>query len=146
MTDHALKPGVVTGSGYATLVDAAHFNDEDTQRSFLRAVFHDDGRGMTAVPDMETAFASVADRFGMRWRLVEADAPLKTMIAVSTAGHCLVSMLHRWSTGSLPIDIVGIVSNHESLAGSPFDVTCLISIFFAICGIGNTQHRTTVII
>lgn len=101
---------------HATLVDAAHFNDEDTQRSFLRAVFHDDGRGMTAVPDMQAAFTSVAERFDMRWQLRDADAPLKTMIAVSTAGHCLVSMLHRWSTGSLPLDIVGIVSNHESLA------------------------------
>ena len=100
----------------ATLVDAAHFNDEDTRRSFLRAVFHDDGRGMPDMAELDAAFAPVARQFGMQWRFQAADAPLKAMIAVSKAGHCLVSMLHRWSTGSLPLDIVGIVSNHESLA------------------------------
>jgi len=27
----------------ANLVDASHFNDEDTRTSFVRALFHDDG-------------------------------------------------------------------------------------------------------
>jgi formyltetrahydrofolate deformylase len=32
---------------------------------------------------------------------------------VSQLGHCLNDLLFRWSSGSLPIDIVGVVSNHE---------------------------------
>jgi formyltetrahydrofolate deformylase len=37
------------------------------------------------------------------------------MVAVSQHGHCLNNLLHRWSTGSLPVDVIGVVSNHEDL-------------------------------
>ncbi len=103
-------------SQHATLVDASHFNDEQTKRSFLRAVFHDDGGGMPDLEALDAAFADVGEKFSMRWQFHDPSAPLKVMIAVSKAGHCLSSMLHRWSTGSLPVDVVGIVSNHATLA------------------------------
>ncbi len=31
---------------------------------------------------------------------------------VSRFGHCLNDLLYRWKIGALPIDIVGVVSNH----------------------------------
>ena len=37
------------------------------------------------------------------------------MIAVSKGSHCLNDLLHRWKTGGLPVNIVGVVSNHDSL-------------------------------
>jgi formyltetrahydrofolate deformylase len=72
------------------------------------------------------AFEPVAERFGMRWELWDADARHRTLIMVSRAGHCLNDLLYRWSIGSLKIDIPAVVSNHrdlESLArsyGIPF--------------------------
>jgi len=38
-----------------------------------------------------------------------------TLIAGSRFGHCLNDLLHRWRTGSLPVDIVGVVSNHKDM-------------------------------
>ena len=38
----------------------------------------------------------------------------RVLLAVSKQGHCLNSLLHRWSIGTLPIDITGVVSNHET--------------------------------
>jgi len=35
---------------------------------------------------------------------------------VSRLGHCLNDLLFRWKTGSLPVDIVGVVSNHDEFA------------------------------
>jgi len=50
----------------------------------------------------------------MDWMLHDATTRCRVLIAVSKQGHCLNSMLHRWSIGVLPIDIAGIVSNHET--------------------------------
>jgi len=33
---------------------------------------------------------------------------------VSQLGHCLNDLLFRWRSGTLPIDITGVVSNHET--------------------------------
>jgi len=38
---------------------------------------------------------------------------------VSKLGHCLNDLLFRWKAGSLPMDLVGIVSNHEDFNASP---------------------------
>lgn len=102
-------------SNHATLVEASHFNDETTRRSFLRTVFHDDGRGMGTPAELQERFKPIADRFSMDWTFYPEERPLKTMIAVTTAGHCLTSLLQRCSVGSLPVDIVGIVSNRDAL-------------------------------
>ena len=37
------------------------------------------------------------------------------LIAVSKASHCLNDLLHRWRTGALAVDIVGVVSNHDTM-------------------------------
>ncbi|XOV82813.1 MAG: formyltetrahydrofolate deformylase [bacterium] len=102
-------------SNHATLVEASHFNDETTRRSFLRTVFHDDGRGMGTLAKLQTLFEPIARQFSMDWQFYPEQRPLKTMIAVTGAGHCLTSLLQRWSVGSLPLDIVGIVSNRDTL-------------------------------
>jgi formyltetrahydrofolate deformylase len=37
---------------------------------------------------------------------------MKVLVMVSNSGHCLNALLYRWRAGALPIDIVGVVSNH----------------------------------
>ncbi len=37
---------------------------------------------------------------------------MKVLLMVSRFGHCLNDLLYRWKIGALPIDIVGVVSNH----------------------------------
>jgi len=37
------------------------------------------------------------------------------LIAVSQWGHCLTNLLNSWKLGSLPVDIVGVFSNHEDM-------------------------------
>jgi formyltetrahydrofolate deformylase len=59
--------------------------------------------------------ASVSDRFGMTWRMVDASARQRVVIMVSKFGHCLNDLLFRNSVGELNIDVVAIVSNHPDL-------------------------------
>jgi formyltetrahydrofolate deformylase len=48
----------------------------------------------------------------MTWQLHDAAARIRTLIMVSRLGHCLNDLLFRWKTGSLPVDVAGVVSNH----------------------------------
>jgi formyltetrahydrofolate deformylase len=54
----------------------------------------------------------VAEKFGMEARIYSDGQRMKTLLMVSRFGHCLNDLLYRWKIGALPIDIVGVVSNH----------------------------------
>jgi formyltetrahydrofolate deformylase len=62
--------------------------------------------------ELERGFSWVAEAFRMTWQLHDQAARVRTLIMVSRLGHCLNDLLFRWKTGSLPVDVVGVVSNH----------------------------------
>lgn len=114
-------------SNHCLITEAQHFDDPYTVMSFMRTVFHDNGQGAPPIDELDRAFAeSVAKRFNMRWRFHPVARRCRAVVAVSKHGHCLNSMLHRWSTGTLPIEVVAVVSNHQDLRsltewhGAPF--------------------------
>ncbi|MBW4051413.1 MAG: formyltetrahydrofolate deformylase [Proteobacteria bacterium] len=100
----------------ANITEAQHHNDPYTRTSFMRTVFHDNGNGM---PDLEALDRSFAERVGkrlqMRWRFHDVRRRCRVLIAVSRHGHCLNSILHRCSTGTLPVEVVAVVSNHQDM-------------------------------
>jgi formyltetrahydrofolate deformylase len=57
----------------------------------------------------------VAERFGMSFRLTDADLPKRVAIMVSRSDHCLLDLLWRTRRGELPIDIRVVVSNWGDL-------------------------------
>jgi formyltetrahydrofolate deformylase len=98
------------------ITEAQHYDDPFSNTSFMRTVFHDNGQGAPSMQQLDEAYAqSVAQRFRMEWRFHEAQRRCRVVIAVSKHGHCLNSMLHRWSTGTLPVEVVAIVSNHQEM-------------------------------
>jgi formyltetrahydrofolate deformylase len=96
------------------IVEAAHFVDALSNRSFLRTTFC--GATLPTLTTLHDQFAPIARGYGMEWELHAAARRCKVLVAVSRQGHCLNSLLHRWSIGTLPIDIVGVVSNHDTHA------------------------------
>lgn len=96
------------------ILDSQQYADLETGRFFMRVVFSaaDDGDA-----DVRTRLGQVGETFALDWSLVRTDARPRVLIAVSTTSHCLNDLLHRWSTGALPIEPVGVVSNHETLRG-----------------------------
>jgi formyltetrahydrofolate deformylase len=93
------------------ITEAAHFVDEWSDRSFMRTTFR--GGSAADVAALRAQFSEVANRFDMDWAIHDAGQRCRVLVAVSRQGHCLNSLLHRWSIGVLPIDVVGVVSNHE---------------------------------
>ena len=65
---------------------------------------------------LERGFSWVAEAFHMTWQLHDQAARIRTLIMVSRLGHCLNDLLFRWKTGSLPVEVAGVVSNHADFA------------------------------
>ena len=94
--------------------ESFQYGDPATQRFFMRAVFTPSVK--SPVPDeVARRFVAVAAPFNMNWDIVPADRRPRVLIAVSKIGHCLHDLLHRWQAGQMPIDVVGVFSNHEDM-------------------------------
>ncbi|WP_020210850.1 formyltetrahydrofolate deformylase [Gilvimarinus chinensis] len=91
--------------------ESSQFEDTDEKRFFMRTVF--ECPADTSLPMVEQMFAPVAEQYNMDWQVSDSDCKPKVLIAVSQWGHCLSNLLNSWKVGSLPVDIVGVVSNHE---------------------------------
>jgi formyltetrahydrofolate deformylase len=62
---------------------------------------------------LQELFKEIGDGFQMDWELFDAASKPKVLIMVSKLGHCLNDLLFRTHSGYLPIEIAGIVSNHQ---------------------------------
>ena len=98
------------------IVDSQQYADLDGGRFFMRVEFRATGDRFPATAEqLRSGFMPVARAFAMEWALHPAADRPKLIIAVSKASHCLNDLLHRWQTGNLPVDVVGVVSNHPDL-------------------------------
>jgi len=108
--------GIVAAiSGYlaeqgCNIVDSSQFDDLDTGQFFMRVSFISE-EGISEA-DIRAGFTSIATRFGMTYDFHDSEKRMKVLLMVSRFGHCLNDLLYRWKIGALPIDIVGVVSNH----------------------------------
>jgi formyltetrahydrofolate deformylase len=99
----------------ASIFEAKQFNDQLTGRFYMRAMFNGVGAKFPSLDQLRTEFAELAGRHDMSWQIEDVARRVRVLIAVSKLGHCLQDLLYRWRSGVMPIDIVGVVSNHEDL-------------------------------
>lgn len=122
MTDHILtvacpsQRGIVAAIAVflaengCNIMDSAQFDDEPNGRFFMRISFRSEtGIGMD---ELRQRFDKIAGPFSMSWAIHDQKDRMKVLLMVSNFGHCLNDLLYRWKIGALPIDIVGVVSNH----------------------------------
>jgi formyltetrahydrofolate deformylase len=115
------RKGVVAAvSGFladndASILESNHFNDAVADEFYMRTVFRADGPAMPPLNALEKGFDLIARRFDMQWSLHPAAIRPRVLIAVSKFGHCLYDLLHRWKSGLLPVEIVGVMSNHDDM-------------------------------
>jgi formyltetrahydrofolate deformylase len=101
----------------ASIFEAKQFNDQLTGRFYMRAMFNAVGPKFLELEAMRAAFGLLAKQYDMSWQLEDTARRVRALIAVSKLGHCLQDLLYRWRSGVIPVDIVGVVSNHEDLRG-----------------------------
>lgn len=111
------EPGIAHAvSGYVlglrgNVVDSMQYTDVPTGVFCMRVHFH-----LATAADIEevrAAFHPVAQRYAMDWRLVDRESRRRVLVLVSAHDHCLHDLLYREEKGSLPMQIVGVVSNHR---------------------------------
>jgi formyltetrahydrofolate deformylase len=98
-----------------TIAESSQYSDPSTDTFFMRVVFHADGGLSLPIGRLRTDFTDLAKPFGMAWQLHDRAVRPRVLIAVSRFGHCLYDLLHRWRSGLLPIDVVGVISNHDDM-------------------------------
>ncbi len=98
-----------------SIEESNQFHDAASNRFFMRAAFTAPSAERASPAELEAGFAPIGRRFGMSWRIHDAMARPKIVIAVSRFGHCLHDLLHKQETGWLKADIAAVVSNHEVL-------------------------------
>ncbi|GGK01364.1 formyltetrahydrofolate deformylase [Pseudomonas matsuisoli] len=104
----------LAGSG-CYISELAQFDDEFTDRFFMRAVFRFNDGSPNDMETLREGFRAVAADFDMRWELLSAAQPTKVLLMVSKFDHCLADLLYRHQKGELNMQITAIVSNHLDL-------------------------------
>jgi len=92
------------------ITDSSQFDDMETGLFFMRLTFI--SQEGAALDKLTAGFEAVKTRFGMTADILDSEHRMKVLLMVSRFGHCLNDLLYRWKIGALPIDIVGVVSNH----------------------------------
>ena len=105
------KVSTLLYSNDAFLTDVQSYSDRDTQTFFSRIVFSVTSEDVINKINFELQTLSV--ELDMVWSIDEQEKKVKTVIAVSKLGHCLNDLLFRAKYRNMPIEIVGVVSNHE---------------------------------
>lgn len=116
------RPGIVHAVSHflftetANILDSAQFSDTFTNRFFMRVHFAQTTQALN-LEQLKSSFAAVGQQFQMDWELFDAASKPKVLIMVSKLGHCLNDLLFRTHSGYLPIEIAGVVSNHQDFEG-----------------------------
>lgn len=109
---HAVSGWLVKQEG--NIVEAQQFGDAETHHFFLR--IHFTVPNGSNVETLNQRFESVASQFDMDAHIYDATRKARLLILVSRQGHCLNDLLFRTHTGQLPVEIVGVISNHTDHA------------------------------
>ena len=107
---HAVTGAIVEAEGNIT--ELQQFSSLDSGRFFLRLqtetkADHDQLLG---------ALRPVIERYDAQCRIDLVGRPLRTLVLVSKAAHCLNDLLFRQRSGHLPIEIPLVLGNHPDLA------------------------------
>ncbi|MFZ0187497.1 MAG: formyltetrahydrofolate deformylase [Streptosporangiaceae bacterium] len=110
---YAVSSFLVQHSG--NILASQQYGESPDGRFFMRVHFTVPPPGLP-LADLERGFSWVAEAFHMSWQLHDQATRVRTLIMVSRLGHCLNDLLFRWKTGALPVDVAGVVSNHDDFA------------------------------
>ena len=106
----AAVSGLLAGKG-CNIIESQQFGDPVEARFFMRVQFSSG----SAVDELRADFASLAPEFSMEFQLFDLAVRTRVLVLVSRFDHCLNDLLYRERSGLLPIEIVGVASNHPDL-------------------------------
>uniref|UniRef100_UPI00351EC8B5 formyltetrahydrofolate deformylase n=1 Tax=Microcella sp. TaxID=1913979 RepID=UPI00351EC8B5 len=118
---HAVTGAIVEAEGNIT--ELQQFSSLESGRFFLRL----QTETLADHDRVSAALAPVVEHYGMDCRIDRVGRPLRTLVLVSKAAHCLNDLLFRQRAGQLPAEIPLVMGNHPELGelasfyGVPFE-------------------------
>jgi formyltetrahydrofolate deformylase len=115
------RPGIVAAvaacifEAGGNILEAQQFDDLAANRFFMRVAL-DVEAASASEESLRTRFAPIGEKYGMQWKLRSKNARQRVLLLVSKFDHCLGDLLYRLRIGEMPMDVVGIVSNHPKEA------------------------------
>ncbi|HLU80131.1 MAG TPA: formyltetrahydrofolate deformylase [Burkholderiaceae bacterium] len=106
---HAVSGWLLSLQG--NIIDSQQFGDVETRRFFMRV--HFSLPEVQEVATLEAYFDDIRQRFDMDAAIYDTARRSRVLLLVSRQGHCLNDLLFRTHTGQLPMEIVGVASNHR---------------------------------
>ena len=106
---HAISGGLLEVD--ANVLEQEQYSDLETGLFFARTRFE------SPESDLERVRRVLVERtapFEPVLSLRLESSHRRALIMVSQYDHCLLDLLYRWDAGELPLDIAGVVSNHET--------------------------------
>jgi formyltetrahydrofolate deformylase len=108
---HAISGAIVEAGGNIT--ESQQFSSEDTGTFFMRLQV----QSAISRHALEAALAPIAAHYDMQFTVDVVGRPLRTLVLVSKAAHCLNDLLFRERAGQLPVAFPLVLSNHPELSG-----------------------------
>jgi formyltetrahydrofolate deformylase len=112
------RPGIVHAVSGALLdagcniTESRQYESPDTGTFFMRVTVETASERAA----LEASLAPVADAFAMKLGIFNGGEPVRTLIMCSKDGRTLNDLLFQQRTGTLPIEVPAVVSNHTDLA------------------------------
>ncbi|UKA51043.1 formyltetrahydrofolate deformylase [Arthrobacter sp. FW305-123] len=111
------RPGIVHAVAGALLesgcniADSQQYGSPSTGNFFMRV----EATTSSSQDELAATLRPVAESFGMTWQINPVGEKVRTIILCSKDAHCLNDLLFQQRSGTLPIDVPAIVSNHRDL-------------------------------
>lgn len=129
---HAISGAVVEAGGNIT--ESQQYTSNDTGRFFMRLQIEAD----ISKADFERQIETIVGEYKLEYVLDYVDRPMKAVVLVSKAGHCLNDILYRQRAGQLPITISKVFANHKDLS----EIAGFYGVDFEPHSINSTSDKT----
>ncbi len=96
------------------ILDADQHAESESGEFFMRLVWDTSGFRLDN-QTTEEEIRGLARQFDLRWELTFSHGLPRVAVMVSTASHCLYDLMLSQQLGDLGGQIVGVISNHETL-------------------------------
>jgi len=128
---HAVTGAIVEAQGNIT--ELQQFSGLESGRFFLRL----QTETATDHGGLLDALQPVIENYGMECRVDRVGRPLRTLVLVSKAAHCLNDLLFRQRSGQLPVEIPLVLGNHPDLA----ELASFYDVPFESCPVTTAEEK-----
>ena len=96
-------------------METHQYQDTTQKRFFTRISFRTAVGEAVDLEEIRAELQETGRAFDTAVAVHDLQVRPRVLVMVSRLGHCLYDLMHRWRSGQLSVDIVGVASNHDDM-------------------------------